>query len=64
MNGQQPGAAMQGLQVPISITPPPPESTPPPSLNSPEEVMTYLLGKVGALEKEITRVGRELAWTQ
>lgn len=26
--------------------------------------MTYLLGKVGALEKEITRVGRELAWTQ
>jgi hypothetical protein len=61
IGGQQP---MQGLAVPIAVTPPIPESTPPPPLSSPDECLAYLMGKVRAFEGEIARLNQDLRWTQ
>ena len=61
--GQQNGSAMRGLAVPNPVPPPTPE-TPPPPASSPEELLAFVLGKVGALEKECMRLSRDLNWTQ
>jgi hypothetical protein len=64
MSGVRQQQTPQGLTPPISITPPTPEATPPPPLTSPDECLAYLMGKVGALENECTRLSGALAWTQ